>query len=152
MSRGIPRHALPHEPPRDPVMRPEFRQAFSDTALLWALLALVAVLDVLARIGMTIPLLERTTMWRMRGSPLVLLFVAGFATVAVLVLGSAGNRHRERGLFTAGMCAAFALMLCWSFDPALGGAFAATAGLLWRNHARRDATPRSAPSPRSRTA
>lgn len=125
-------------------MRSELKQSLSDTAVLWALLLGVALVDASAASGFDLPLLQRTTFWRMREAPLVAVGVGTFTLTATLVLAEARRRRATLGIYIAGMCGALMLTSFGLFDPGLGAAFGLTSRFLFRRHASVEDAPAAA--------
>lgn len=109
-------------------------QVLSDTAILWLLLGLAAGLQ-LARIwGVELPLLSRTTVWRLAEPGWAVTAVTAAVVVVTVLLVT--SPRPERGYFVSGFLAALAVVFLIAFDPGTGAAFAATAAGLYRRLSR----------------
>lgn len=109
---------------------PSLGQALRDTAVLWVLLGIAAGLQLARAWGLELPLLARTTVWRLAQPGWAVAAVTA-AVVAVTVLLVTSPRP-ERGYFVSGFLAALALVFFLAFDPGTGAAFAVTAASLHR--------------------
>lgn len=107
------------------------KQALMDTILLWVLLSVAALVYLADAAGMDLPLLARTTLWRLEQSPWMTLGIALVTGVTTLVL-VLGKGNHSRALFIAGLYAGLALALYVAFDPGVATAFLFTSAGMYR--------------------
>lgn len=67
-------------------MRPDLKARLSEGSLLWLQLAFIALVHGLPRLGVALPLIERTPLWHLQQSPGVSALLAGFTALMLLAL------------------------------------------------------------------
>lgn len=108
------------------------KQAFSDTFLLWLLLVAAAVIHIGAVLGIELPLIVKTTFWRLEQHPGITLGMATVVAITVLVMGFSQENKYALTLFIAGLYMGLGIVSFMFFDPGAGGAFTATSLAMYR--------------------
>lgn len=106
------------------------RKALSDTSLIWIVVAMSLLVQALLAAGISVPLIERTGVWRMATQPwtIAALAAVGAATVLAVVHGPGPAPRRARVIgWTLGLLSAACL---FAFDPATAVVILMTARLV----------------------
>ncbi|WNG41693.1 hypothetical protein F0U61_54460 [Archangium violaceum] len=118
--------------------REDMKQALEDTALLWLLLLVIAFIHGAEAVGLELPLIERTILWRLQQDPGISAGIAAFIVGILLVLRPGGGEHRaRRARYVLVVLGAVGLVSLLGFDVALGNTFLLTAVHLYRRYARK---------------
>ena len=112
------------------------RKALNDTFLIWVLLGVVLAARAALAMGAELPLIRRTTIWRMIDTPWAAAAVAGVGVAAVLALAYGPGRRQRRERVVAVLLIVLSGASAFAFDPGLGGALLFTGGQLFRSVAR----------------
>jgi hypothetical protein len=110
------------------------KQTLSDTVILWFLLAVLAFIHGAAATGVELPLLERTTLWRLGMNPAISVGIAAVVIVTTVILGPGGQNRRTKALFIAGLYGGLALVCLIAFDIGVGLAFLTISVGMYRRY------------------
>ncbi len=115
--------------------RAEMKQFLGDTALLWMDLLIIAFILGTEALGLEMPVIERTMLWRVQQYPGISLGIAAFIVGMMLLLLPGGGGNRVRRVYCAMVLIGIAgLASHLAFDPALGISFVMAAAQLYHRY------------------